>query len=338
MDFAEQRYRFITLRIGIAMLVLAGLFYVQIGAADVLSLLSDLMPPVAGTVFYELLMALCYTAVFTIPALVFRLITPRDHLEPMRLELRLPRETPLYIFAGVAINSAAAYLNSVMISFFDYSEFAEEQLWQTPAYTSNFEMILLFFSMAVVPGFIEEFLFRGVVLSNLLPYGRTTAIVGSAVLFGLMHQNIQQLFYTTVTGLVLGWIYVRTKSIWPGVLMHLVNNFTSVLLTAFDERLPTATAAVASYWTEGIILLLGILSGVLLFCLERDPARGLRAKGVFEQAPCPDLYTPYPLPLKTRIKRFFNVPMIIFAVLCVLSMLGYALLALIFPLLPGGAA
>ena len=339
MNYAERLYRSTATRIGIAMLSFLAFFHLLNSAALVLiSVIVSFMPPVAGTVLYELASAILYAASFSLPVLVYRLLPGQTPIQPMRLELCAPRETPLYILFGVAINSAAAALNAIMVSFFDYAEFAEEYLWQTPSYTTNYELVLMFFSVAVVPAFVEEFLFRGVVLSNLLPYGRTTAIVGSALLFGLMHQNIQQFFYTTVAGLVLGWIYVRTQSIWPCVLMHFFNNFQSVLQTAVVERLPEATGDVVLNWMDGSILLLGAVCGVLLLLSERDHRSAVRRSGVFEQEPPAECYTPYPLSFKARIKHFFNIPMIIFTVISVLLMLYYALMALLMPALLGGMA
>ena len=42
---------------------------------------------------------------------------------------------------------------------------------------------------AVVPLFVEEFLFRGVILSQFRKYGDVFAVIASALLFGLLHRN-----------------------------------------------------------------------------------------------------------------------------------------------------
>ncbi len=82
----------------------------------------------------------------------------------------------------------------------------------------------------------EEVLFRGVVLGSLLKnYSKKTAILTSALLFGLWHlKNFSTLEPTALleqvlyTGLVLGpflaWLTLKTKSIWMGVLIHTANN------------------------------------------------------------------------------------------------------------------
>lgn len=324
MTYVERQYRSTTTRIAICMLFFFALILFQGELQALISMLTVLIPSVASTVAYELCAALLYAATFSIPVFLFRIISSHTVVEPMRLQLSVPRETPLYILFGVAAVSATAYINAFLISFFQPSVGVEEEILGSAAYTTNYELILLFFSLAVVPAFVEEFMFRGMILSNLLPYGRTTAIVGSALLFGLMHQNPQQFFYTTAAGLVLGWVYVRTQSIWPCVLLHFFNNFQSVLRTPISERLPQATADVVIFWMEGVILLLGLVSGVLLILAEKDPRASLKSKGVFEQeSDSIEGYTPYTLSVRSRVKYFFNVPMIVFAVLSVLMMLFY---------------
>src|SRR5262249_16581663 len=86
---------------------------------------------------------------------------------------------------------------------------------------------------AVIPAVCEEFAFRGFILSGLEHGHKTrTAIVLSAVLFGFMHVLLslfQQLFNATLLGLVLGLLAVRSRSIVPGVVFHMINNGLAVL-------------------------------------------------------------------------------------------------------------
>lgn len=82
----------------------------------------------------------------------------------------------------------------------------------------------------------EEVLFRGVILGSLVQlYSKKTAILTSALLFGLWHLKnfadltptalLEQVLYTgLIIGPFLAWLTLRTKSIWPGVLVHTTNN------------------------------------------------------------------------------------------------------------------
>ena len=330
MTVAQQQYKDTVNRIAFSLLLFLALSFMQGTVLSFLPYFTASLSPLAAEILQELLGGILYAVSFCLPVLFFKLISTRTAPEPMFLELSLPRETPLYIFFGIALVSAAASLNAVMVNIFDYSEFSEEVLWDSTV-TSNYQLILLFFTMAIVPAFVEEFLFRGMVLGNLLPYGRTTAILASALLFGLMHQNAEQFFYATAAGLVIGWVYVSTRSIWPCVLLHLVNNFRSVWQTAITQRLPSATANVVLYVGEALVLILGLVSGILLFLRERDHRAAMLQSGAFEvDLPADAEYAERALSAKQRVRGFFTVPMIVFCVICVLTMLSLVGMALLF--------
>lgn len=80
-------------------------------------------------------------------------------------------------------------------------------------------------SVCLLAPVLEEMLFRGIVLRSFLhQYSRTTAIVGSAVLFGLAHMNIYQFAVGVIFGCISGWLYERARSLWPCILLHLSYN------------------------------------------------------------------------------------------------------------------
>lgn len=91
-----------------------------------------------------------------------------------------------------------------------------------------------FVAVAILVPIAEEMVFRGAILRRLLDLTgnekRWIAIVTSAALFGLVHGNMLQGLNAFVMGVLLGWMYVRTRSIVPGVVMHLTNNSLSYII------------------------------------------------------------------------------------------------------------
>jgi membrane protease YdiL (CAAX protease family) len=78
---------------------------------------------------------------------------------------------------------------------------------------------------------IEELLFRGLFLFGLSArYGRPAGVFFSAVLFGAVHLSWVPVLYATTAGLVLGWLALSTRSIWPGVALHGAFNAVPILL------------------------------------------------------------------------------------------------------------
>ncbi|WP_026507953.1 CPBP family glutamic-type intramembrane protease [Butyrivibrio sp. MC2013] len=84
---------------------------------------------------------------------------------------------------------------------------------------------------------IEELIFRKVMIDKMRQYGSFTAIILSAVAFGLFHCNFFQIFYAAVIGLIFGYVYVRSGRIRYTIVMHILLNSMSVFIYPYSERL-----------------------------------------------------------------------------------------------------
>ena len=89
---------------------------------------------------------------------------------------------------------------------------------------------------ALLPGFCEEFLIRGGVLTTMRGSYRYIAVLWiMAAVFGLFHQNITQVFYTACFGMLMAFLTIKLGSIFPAMVIHFVNNGLSVYLSYADE-------------------------------------------------------------------------------------------------------
>ncbi len=95
----------------------------------------------------------------------------------------------------------------------------------------NIVMIIYFVFIAAIT---EELLCRGLVLKLLSPVNKTFAVIASALLFGVMHGNFNQMFNGFILGLVIGYAAVKSKSIWLPIICHMVAN-TNAMVIAFLE-------------------------------------------------------------------------------------------------------
>ncbi|MBQ8827414.1 MAG: CPBP family intramembrane metalloprotease [Oscillospiraceae bacterium] len=89
--------------------------------------------------------------------------------------------------------------------------------------------ILLYFYACLLGPLLEELLYRGVLLQGMRKYNERFALIISALIFGLMHQNYQQFVLGFLVGLVLGAITLRSGSIVPAIIFHIILNTTSSL-------------------------------------------------------------------------------------------------------------
>ena len=71
---------------------------------------------------------------------------------------------------------------------------------------------------------VEELVFRGVIQQLAQPLGRWQAAALQAVLFAVQHGGAAGIAYALVLGVLLGTIRQRTGRVWPGWVLHTVNN------------------------------------------------------------------------------------------------------------------
>ena len=90
-------------------------------------------------------------------------------------------------------------------------------------------------AVGILAPLAEEVVFRGAILRTLLGImskkNHWVAIIISAALFGLAHFNEAQFINALLMGLLLGWMYYRTGSLVPGILLHWINNTMAYVLT-----------------------------------------------------------------------------------------------------------
>lgn len=316
----RQYYKAVMSAVGRTMLIFLLFFYIYSSGIAFLMIGLELLPidDVTYNVIYQLLYGTGYMLTFMLPVLFLRRFLKKKGctVQPMSLSPRLsPMLVPI-IFAGVTVCFSMAQINAAIVDLFGYSDFMSEMTGEAMATMAPYEIVLNFIVMSIVPGFCEEFLFRGAILSNLRPFGRTNAVVISAVLFALMHQNAGQLLYTFAAGIVLGLVYEYTGSIWNCTILHMLNNFVSVVQTAILSKYgETEYAATVLTIIEVAIYLVGAISiGVLIS--KHFAKRQTLEEGVFEKSvPAADGYAEHPIRGREAAKIFFCPSMIIFLVL-----------------------
>ena len=286
------------------------------------------------TVAYQLIYGAGYLASFMLPVLFLKWRIGRAGYpyQSMDTSIRGVKWLPLIVPAGIAVILSLAYINSAMVSIFNYTSFSSDVIWQSGTQKpAAYEFILEFIVMCLVPGVCEEFLFRGAILSNLRPFGRSNAILISAFLFSMMHQNAEQTLYTFAAGIVLGVVYEMTGSIWCTTVLHVINNFVSVTETALFYKLENLiiSSLVISIF-QMLLIALGVISAAILvsrfFSKKTDLRNGMFGKTL----PVFEGYASCPIEAARARRLFFTPTMIIFLILCLIQILSLLVLAVVY--------
>lgn len=99
----------------------------------------------------------------------------------------------------------------------------------------NFAQTLLV--VALLPAVCEELMFRGYIFSAFEAKMKpAAAILTASVIFGLYHMSIVRFFTTALLGAAICYVAYRSKSIFPGMLMHFINNACSVFIMYYPEQ------------------------------------------------------------------------------------------------------
>ena len=143
----------------------------------------------------------------------------------VRLSPRIFGEVSLSVLAKtVGIIFVSMYLFNVLMEWISLPDLMEDTFFDM----SGEPLGVL--SMALLAPLIEELMFRGAIQGYLMRrFSPWTAIIVSAVVFGVIHMNPQQMAYATLLGIVFGWIYYRTRSLLPVIAGHVLNNSVAVV-------------------------------------------------------------------------------------------------------------
>ena len=145
------------------------------------------------------------------------------------------------------------------------------------------ELLLMLLTIGLLPAVSEELLMRGVILQPLRRFGGGYAAVCSALLFALLHQNMQQAPMAFVSGLALAYAVLRCESLWPPAAIHFWNNAASVLLLYCAGRLDEQAMGTLGLLYGAALSLAGAVSLVVLV-LRRERC------GFFPAQPRPRLW------------------------------------------------
>ena len=118
-------------------------------------------------------------------------------------------------------------------------------------------------AVAIIPSIIEEVYFRGTLQKIVLdltgkPYA---AIILTAIFFSAIHFSFFGFLSRMALGIVLGYVYHYSKTIWLPILLHFLNNGIAVVILYSIKNNPANVEKIMDdnlpiYW--GVIALVGI--------------------------------------------------------------------------------
>lgn len=202
-----------------------------------------------------------------VPPLLYMLVGNKD----WNFHLRFGRASPvgclLVILAGLGVCMMANFPAAMVRELLEELGATEPEsaLGQGGGWV-NFTVELL--GVAVMVPMLEEFAFRGVILSGLRRYGTAFAVAASSLIFGMAHMSASSVVFATIAGLAMGTAYVMTGNLWVTVCIHALNNGIAVIESYSDLLLGAGRQELLAGITMLVVCAVGIIALVLLMVLR----------------------------------------------------------------------
>ena len=261
--------------------------------------------------------------ILLIPALIYVIVLKPKTVDGVSLEVVSPLTTILTVVLTFLVMPLVMFINSLS------SLFVENGVDGTLTSVVNENPLWLnLVVIALLPAVVEEFIFRGLIFNGYKRRNPLMAIILSAVLFGLIHMNINQFSYAFVIGLIFGLMAYATGSLLPSIMSHFIINGTSVVITHISSnstKAPVATEVklefadyVMAYAVMGIIAIAGLALGYFVFKCICNKNRGFEnVKRIFMK--------PHRNQLVEAEGKFFDGYLLLGVGICLLHMIMYEL-------------
>ncbi|MBO4339764.1 MAG: CPBP family intramembrane metalloprotease [Clostridia bacterium] len=214
--------------------------------------------------------SLCFDIITTVVSmfgayLIIRALIDRKHTAfiPLGLPENKKRAfllVPFGILACISGSYATYYMDSALESIFNVT-FTQPEISEPK---TPIELGFYLMASVLVPCIFEEIALRAGALEALRKYGDWFAIIASAFVFAILHGNMVQTPFAFVAGVAIGYIYVVTGSIWPGVAIHFINNLASCS-SEIGTVFGISDAVIESFY--GIYLAVFVVAGTVCFII-----------------------------------------------------------------------
>ncbi|MDR2931967.1 MAG: CPBP family intramembrane metalloprotease [Oscillospiraceae bacterium] len=215
-----------------------------------------------GYYIYENILSLiAYTAGFVVPIIIMVvwIRIPKDiafPMKPPKMSLLIPG-----IFFCLGMSIVGVYLSDFLSRVIQLVFGLTPTMPDMSAPEQPVSIFVYCINLIIAPAFLEEMMFRGVIMQSLRRFGDGFALVVSSILFAMAHGNLVQGPNTLIMGLVMGYMVLRTGSLWTGIIIHFINNGVAVLLeltmrfTTPEQDQMINTVMLAVYVLGGLISL-----------------------------------------------------------------------------------
>ncbi len=169
------------------------------------------------------------------------------------------------VFVGMGVCMLSNILSSLLSNLLEKLGLSEPVTSLPTDVSAGWHIpVLVMLGGAVLPALIEEFALRGIALGAFRKFGNGFAVIATAILFGVMHGNLEQMPFAFLMGLYLGFAVVKSGTMWTAITIHLINNGFAFLIEMLSGVLRAGDIGLISslYFLLSVVLTaVGIFMG-----------------------------------------------------------------------------
>ena len=183
--------------------------------------------------------------VFALPAIVYLIVCGTNPFKVLRIKRIKISNVFLLILFSYLLSPLMSLINAISLVF------SENVIASTVTdITNQNPLIIGILTVGLLPAIFEESVYRGVLYNEYRKENPKVAIFLSALLFGLLHQNLNQFSYAFAMGLIFALVIEATDSIISTMIIHFVINSTSVVM---NYMLPKVLKLLESLYGSDVI-------------------------------------------------------------------------------------
>ncbi|MDX9907827.1 MAG: CPBP family intramembrane glutamic endopeptidase [Mariniphaga sp.] len=224
------------------------------------------------------------TGIFILPVLLFAWLTDSKPLRSLGFTKPLPRQFIIALLvipvAGPMINelvqwNEALRLPQALHGVEEWMKTSEENatrltegFLKAPGWNTLWINVLM---IGLLPAIGEELLFRSILIGFLRKHFRSIhwPVVISSLIFSAIHLQFYGFIPRFVLGMILGYLFVWSGSVWLPMLAHFVNNVSTVIISFlyYNHYISTSAETIGESpdwpWVMlSVLLTLGLLMAV----------------------------------------------------------------------------
>ena len=178
-------------------------------------------------------------------------------------DLQLIKTNNTNIIFAIILGASCWLFNSGALSLVEEAGMFSSQfeyMSEILAPLSQGSILISIITVGIVAPIAEEVLFRGVIYNTLnRKISVRWTIIIQAIFFGIFHGNLVQGLYATLLGLIFGYVTYKTKSLWPAITMHIVNNLVATIIPFLISESLMGTGVYVAFMIIGIVGIVSLL-------------------------------------------------------------------------------